>query len=194
MSSDSFLCVCVCGRANSHSAWEGPKEPCPGPPEAQGPPSTRNVFQDRPPSSVSKCCAVFSPNRRGFLCRGPVRRWTELYARLQCHFASCDWPRCADESHSNRDGSHASTSAGVVGVSPANPIFECGSSCSEMPLLLVASFQCNCWLALFSSTPANAQTNRLQVATLLICQNVRGGLELRLDHRPCRFRLPGLIH
>jgi hypothetical protein len=44
------------------------KEPCPGPPKHKGP-STPNALQNRPLSSA-KCCAVFNPNRRAFLCRG----------------------------------------------------------------------------------------------------------------------------
>lgn len=89
-------------------------------------PSTPNALQNRPLSSA-ECCAVFGANRYAFLCRG---QWSVgLSCTPTCSAIS---PRVTGhamqmKSHSDRDKSHASTSVVVVGVSPANPIFECGS-------------------------------------------------------------------
>jgi hypothetical protein len=114
----------LCGVCGSHGAWK-PEGAMSWPTEAQGPFHTQRIA--KPPLVVSRMLRCFWRQSAYVSLPGSVLGWTELYAHLQCHFASCDWPRHADESHSDRDKSHASTSVVVVGVSPANPIFECGS-------------------------------------------------------------------
>jgi hypothetical protein len=89
----------VCGRANSHSAWNCRRSHVLAHQKHQGAFSTRNALQDRP-LSVSKMLRCFWLQSACVSLPGPVLGWTELYAHLQCYFASCDWPRCADEATS----------------------------------------------------------------------------------------------
>jgi hypothetical protein len=79
------LFVCVDAQ-NKSQRLEGPKEPCPGPPKQQGP-LPHATCSKTAPLSVSKMLRCFYPQSACVSLPGPVRRWTELYAHLQCHFA-----------------------------------------------------------------------------------------------------------
>jgi hypothetical protein len=139
---------CVSGtRKKSHSASKSRKEPCPGPPKHKGP-STPNALQNRPLSSA-ECCAVFSPNRRAFLCRGQCSVGLSCTPTCSAISPRVTGPAVQMKSHSNRDKSHASTSVVSWAFLLQIQSLSVGRSSCEMPLLLVASFQRHCWLALF---------------------------------------------